>query len=119
MHNMTEEDEIRLVDLMIDLYAAAHRHEPSKSNAEVIDAAVPDIEALKAYTHKRIEQCRYRSKQEKPFCNVCPVHCYKPEMRRQIRAVMRYSGPRMLFRHPVLSLQHLIGTIRSKRSRPL
>ncbi|MGP1595092.1 MAG: hypothetical protein ACTTH8_07610 [Treponema sp.] len=25
----------------------------------------------------------------------------------------------MLFRHPILSLQHLIGTIRSKRSRPL
>ena len=100
---MTVEDEVRLVDSMIDLYAAA-----------------PDLEALKAYTHKRIEQCRYRSgKQKKPFCNVCPIHCYKPEMRRQIRAVMRYSGPRMLFRHPLLSLQHLIGTIRSKRTRPL
>lgn len=69
---MTVEDEVRLVDSMIDLYAAAHRHNPSKSNREVIDAAVPDVEALKAYTHKRIEQCRYRGKQEKPFCNVCP-----------------------------------------------
>ena len=115
MHKMTVEDEIRLVDSMIDLYTEAHRQHPSKS-----DESAPNMEALKAYTHKRIEQCRYRSgKQKKPFCNVCPIHCYKPEMRRQIRAVMRYSGPRMLFRHPVLSLQHLIGTIRSKRTRPL
>lgn len=115
MHKMTIEDESRLVDSMIDLYAAAHQPHCSPSETEHIHTEVPDTAALKAYTHKRIAQCRYRGKQEKPFCNVCPVHCYKPEMRQQIRAVMRYSGPRMLFRHPVLSLQHLIGTIRSKK----
>lgn len=112
MHKMTVEEEVRLVDSMIDLYAAAHRDNPPGSDAEV-----PDTAALKAYAHKRIEQCRYRSGQEKPFCNVCPVHCYKPEMRRQIRSVMRYSGPRMLVRHPVLTLMHLIGIIRSKKRR--
>jgi len=110
MHKMTIEDEVHLVDSMIDVYAAAHWTGQPMSDTEVIDS-----EGLKAYTHKRIAQCRYRNEPEKPFCNVCPVHCYKPEMRRQIRIVMRYSGPRMLFRHPVLSLQHLIGTIRSKK----
>ena len=65
---MTVEDEVRLVDSMIDLYAAAHHTHSSQVDAENIDAAVPDLEALKAYTHKRIEQCRYRSgKQKKPF----------------------------------------------------
>ena len=117
---MTVEDEVRLVDSMIELYAKAHRYNHSLSGSGGVDIEDGiDTEALKAYTHKRIEQCRYRNEQKKPFCNVCPVHCYKPEMRRQIRAVMRYSGPRMLFRHPLLSLQHLIGTIRSKRTRPL
>jgi len=110
MHKMTVEEEVRLVDLMIDVYAAAHGDNPPSTDAEVLDA-----EVLKAYAHKRIEQCRYRSELEKPFCNVCPVHCYKPEMRRQIRLVMRYSGPRMLFRHPVLSMLHLISTIRGKK----
>lgn len=118
MHKMTVEDEIRLVDSMIDLYAAVRQPNALQSGTESIDGeASIDAEALKAYTHKRIEQCRYRGKLEKPFCNVCPVHCYKPDMRRQIRTVMRYSGPRMLFRHPVLSLQHLIGTIRSKQKK--
>ena len=118
MHKMTVEDEIRLVDSMLDLYAAAHPHASSQSDVESrAEEETIDIETLKAYTHKRIEQCLYRNEQRKPFCNVCPVHCYKPEMRHQIRAVMRYSGPRMLFRHPVLSIQHLIGTIRAKKKK--
>ena len=33
----------------------------------------------------------------KTFCSNCKVHCYKPEMRKKIRAVMRFSGPRMIF----------------------
>ena len=37
----------------------------------------------------------------------CPTHCYKPEMRERVRAVMRYSGPRMLREHPVLAIAHL------------
>lgn len=67
MHKMTVEDEVRLVDSMIDLYATAHRYDSSKSDMEVIEAAVPDIESLKAYTHKQIEQCRYRGKHENRF----------------------------------------------------
>ena len=46
MHKMTVEDEIRLVDSMIDLYAAAHHSHSSQVDAENIDAAVPDTEAL-------------------------------------------------------------------------
>ncbi len=29
---------------------------------------------------------------EKTFCANCKVHCYKPEMREKIRAVMRFFG---------------------------
>ena len=36
------------------------------------------------------------------------VHCYQPQMREQIRQVMRFSGPRMLLYHPVLAVWHLI-----------
>ena len=43
---------------------------------------------------------------DKPVCSKCPVHCYRPELRERIRGVMRYAGPRMLYRHPVLALRH-------------
>ena len=51
----------------------------------------------------------------KTFCSNCKVHCYKPEMREKIRDVMRFSGPRMLFVHPVAAIRHVMETNREKR----
>ncbi len=36
------------------------------------------------------------------------MHCYRPEMRQRVRDVMIFAGPRMLLRHPVLALLHLV-----------
>lgn len=44
---------------------------------------------------------------KKTTCKKCPVHCYSPDMREKIRAVMRYSGPRMIFLHPFAAIRHL------------
>jgi hypothetical protein len=35
-------------------------------------------------------------------------------MRERIRNVMRYSGPRMVYRHPVLALFHMVDGRRKK-----
>ena len=51
----------------------------------------------------------------KTFCSNCRVHCYRPDMREQIRQVMRFSGPRMLCCHPVMATRHVIETQREKR----
>ena len=42
-------------------------------------------------------------------------HCYQPEMREKIRTVMRWAGPRMLPVHPVLSIKHVIVTMKARR----
>jgi len=39
-------------------------------------------------------------------CSLCPVHCYSQTNRERIRTVMGYAGPRMLWRHPWLTLLH-------------
>lgn len=65
-----------------------------------------ECEALLAYAHARLEHCPYQER--KSTCAKCPIHCYKPAMREQMRAVMRYAGPRMLLRHPLLAVLHLI-----------
>ena len=44
----------------------------------------------------------------KPTCANCAVHCYKANMRERVRAAMRWAGPRMLWRHPVLAIRHMI-----------
>ena len=48
----------------------------------------------------------------KPVCSECKIHCFKPEMRSQIKEVMRFAGPRMNFKHPVLAIHHLIRKCR-------
>jgi hypothetical protein len=65
-----------------------------------------DCTRLHDYAMERVGACRYGD--GKPTCRRCPVHCYKPEMREQIRSVMRYAGPRMLFKHPRLAFRHLL-----------
>lgn len=61
---------------------------------------------LWSYVTKRIEHCPFSL--DKPTCLNCTVHCYKPDMRERIRDVMRYAGPRMPWRHPILSIFHFI-----------
>ena len=64
-----------------------------------------ECEELRAYAEKRLEKCPFA--EEKPTCVKCPVHCYEAAMRERVRLVMRYAGPRMLLRHPILTLLHL------------
>ena len=39
----------------------------------------------------------------------------KKTVSEMIRKVMRYSGPRMIFHHPVMALRHVIENKREKR----
>jgi hypothetical protein len=67
-------------------------------------------QGLLDYAHERLERCRFG--EEKPTCARCPVHCYQKARRDQVKAVMRYAGPRMLWRHPVMSLRHWLDGFR-------
>ena len=58
------------------------------------------------YAHSRLDTCPFHD--AKPACNHCQVHCYSRIMRDRIKTVMRYAGPRMLLRHPLLSFHHLL-----------
>lgn len=97
------EQEKRIVSEMIGLYCKRHH----KSTC-----LCPSCEELMAYTVGRSENCPFM--ETKTFCSNCRVHCYQPLMRERIRAVMRYAGPRMLLRHPVMAVRHLTDTIREK-----
>ncbi|MGE5449877.1 MAG: nitrous oxide-stimulated promoter family protein [Methanomassiliicoccales archaeon] len=57
------------------------------------------------YARLRIEKCPFGD--QKPVCSQCQVHCYKPSMREEIKTIMRYSGPRMMAHHPMLTIRYL------------
>lgn len=72
----------------------------------------PDCAALDAYARQRSDHCPFM--ETKTFCSNCKVHCYKKEMREKIRKVMRFSGPRMIFYHPIVAVRHVIETKKEK-----
>lgn len=75
-----------------------------------------DCDALLAYARKRLALCPYGT--DKPTCVNCPIHCYGRRQREAVRDVMRYAGPRMLWRHPWLAIAHLIDGRRRAPPRP-
>ena len=102
---MKESKELEVVELMIRLYCAKkHKFK---------DGLCADCNELLDYVKLRRSKCPWGDK--KPFCSNCKIHCYKPEMREKIKEVMRFSGPRMIFFHPVIALNHLIETKRQKK----
>ena len=68
---------------------------------------------LTEYARQRSEKCPFM--ENKTFCSNCKVYCYKPDMREKIRAVMRFSGPRMFFSHPIIAVSHVIERKKEKR----
>ncbi len=91
------ENEILVVGQMIEIYCKAHHK--SKHLCE-------ECQDLYDYAKKRVNHCPFM--ETKTFCSNCKVHCYKPEYREKIKEVMRFSGPRMMFVHPILAMKHVI-----------
>ena len=65
-----------------------------------------DCSTLGAYADYRLDKCPYGD--EKPTCVNCPIHCYARDERERMKQVMRYAGPRMLLRHPILAIRHML-----------
>ncbi len=66
-----------------------------------------EYKTLQMYAHKRLDVCKFGN--DKPNCKRCPIHCYKPEMREKIRAIMRWAGPRMIIYNPIAAIRHLFN----------
>jgi Nitrous oxide-stimulated promoter len=89
--------ELETIEAMTRIYCADHHDAPHPC---------ADCQALTTYASKRLAVCTYG--EDKPVCAKCQIHCYGKAMREKVRDVMRYSGPRMVFRHPWLALMHVV-----------
>jgi hypothetical protein len=97
---------------MLRLYCSDH-HGAATTDAEGL---CPECAGLLAYSRKRLEACPFGP--EKPTCVNCQIHCYGPQQREATRVVMCYAGPRMLLRHPILAIAHVIDGKRPAPPKP-
>ncbi len=94
------------IKVMIEMYCHAH-HGTEKGKlcnecSRVLDYAI-----------ERIDYCAFGIK--KPACETCPIHCFKKDMREQMRNIMRYAGPRMTWKYPILAFMHIFDLLRGKK----
>jgi hypothetical protein len=90
---------LKTIETMVRMYCRGHRHEGHT-------LLCTECGTLLEYATRRLERCVFGD--AKPTCANCAVHCYRADMRERIRDVMRWAGPRMMLRHPVMALAHLI-----------
>ncbi len=91
--------EHKTIAAMIRIFCGAHHGTSGK-------LLCPECTCLLEYARERLEKCPFG--EDKGACSNCKIHCYKSVMRKQVTEVMRYSGPRMLKKHPLLAIDHLL-----------
>lgn len=110
--------ELKTVSAMLAIYCRHHhRHRARHKHSDgSVDNLCHECRQLLMYAELRLDRCPYG--QQKPTCNQCPIHCYKPEPKQQMQQVMRYAGPRMLLPHPLLAIRHLLHERKSVPDKP-
>jgi hypothetical protein len=107
MVNGRMEREGKTIKIMIGMYCRGFHHR---------DYLCSECRSLEVYALERLAKCPFQ--EGKTVCSLCSIHCYKTEMREKIRKIMRYSGPRMILRHPYLAIVHLIDKRRKVPVKP-
>lgn len=100
------ERERRTIAAMIGIYCRDHHTE------QATDDCCEDCAKLLRYANQRLDVCVFG--ESKSACNDCSTHCYSPTMRGHITEIMRYAGPRMSRRHPLLGLLHFVDRLRAR-----
>ena len=95
------EREKQTVHKMIGLYCRHHLKQ---------DTMPGEYRLLAEYACLRLDHCKYG--EQKTSCKNCPTHCYAPKEREEIREVMRWVGPRMIWYSPKDAIVHIFPKLK-------
>ena len=105
--------DLRLLARFIECWCGVHHDTAAReaigSNAVLAPLALHDSRLCKEcrglldYAIARRRACPLKPK---PACKDCPIHCYKPERRAEIRKIMRFSGRHLILRGRLDLLWH-------------
>ncbi|MFA6923828.1 MAG: nitrous oxide-stimulated promoter family protein [Bacteroidales bacterium] len=90
-------DEIATIKAMVLIYCKK-KHKKNIDDCE-------ECKELIEYAINKIQKCPH---EVKPKCNNCKIHCYKNEMREKTKLIMRYSGKKIIYKHPILAIKHFM-----------
>ena len=94
--------ELKTITAMVKIYCRKHHDNQATHAGELCE----DCNKFLEYVGQRLAHCPFA--EQKPTCVNCTIHCYKKEMQAKAKQIMRYSGPRMLWHHPIMAFLHLL-----------
>ena len=92
------EKEKNIVAFMIEHYCKKNHHQ---------DTICKSCGDLVSYAQDRLKICPFR--ENKTSCLKCKVHCYSKGKREEIKKVMSYVGPRMIYLMPIQYIKHIFN----------
>lgn len=107
---------------LISFYCICHSHKnkllnfislnQNQNSNNVEKRLCPSCNKLIRYAFKRLNYCPFSL--NKTTCSKCTIHCYAPQMKVQIKKVMKWSGPKIFLLRPDISFWHLIVSFKKK-----
>ncbi len=107
-HAAFEQDQATLVAIG-KIYCNAHHGTDGRPDA---NGLCPECASVIEYALAKTQRC---PNNHEGNCKDCPIHCYNGAMRDAVRAMMSYAAPRMLLRHPVMTVRYLRKKIAARR----
>lgn len=98
--------DLRTLQAIGSIYCAAH-HVDAPKNPHGMCA---ECAATIAFTHDRASNC---PNGHTGNCADCAIKCNRGEQQQRIKAIMKYAAPRMLFKHPLMTLEYALKKLRS------
>lgn len=98
--------EANVIRVMIGIYCRKKHKEMAKNSENNL---CDKCQNLLYYCDKKIDNCPLG--ENKTTCETCKIHCYTKKYQEEVKKVMRFSGPRMMFYHPIMAIRHLANKI--------
>ena len=98
---------------MMRIYCRNYHGTHRGSGGAGADGLCAECRSLLDYAGERLDQCPYGA--GKPTCGKCGGHCFEPARLEQMKRVMCYAGPFMLWEHPIMFLLHWLDGFRGNR----
>lgn len=99
----------KIISTMISIYCNGNSHKANEEN-KVKDDICPNCKRLQEYAYSKIDKCPKLKSGKKAICGTCKNNCYMQddELSNMMKAVMKYSGPRMILKHPLMTIKHAL-----------
>lgn len=118
--SLSQERDRKTIEAIGAIYCRAHHSKnPQGANKKLKEQGASSPATSTSATHSQlcpqcaevVEYAMARTKRcpnnHEGNCADCEIHCFNGSMRERVKQMMAYAAPRMLVRHPIMTVRYL------------